>query len=78
MSTVVCRFFSEHSRGSVDPAIGFVVSVALGKVPNIIQIGSVSAELGHLVDRTRICESCFEDGKRIRLVGSVKKMLPFL
>ena len=32
MLTVVCRFFSEHSRGSVDPAIGFIVSMALVKV----------------------------------------------
>ena len=37
--------FSEHSRGSLDPAIVFVVSVALEKVPKIIQTGSVGAEL---------------------------------
>ena len=32
MCTVVCRFFSVHSGASLDPAIVFVVFVALGKV----------------------------------------------
>ena len=63
-------FFSVQWRGSIDPAIVFVVSVALGEVPQIIQISSVGAYLCHFVDRTRIffqatavnaCD-CFQNG----------------
>ena len=38
----------------MDTAIGFVVSVALGKASKIIKIGSMGAELGDLVGGTRI------------------------
>ena len=40
--------------GSIEPAIVFVVSVTLEKVSKIIQIHSIHAENGHLVDRMRI------------------------
>ena len=40
--------------GSIEPAIVFVVSVTLEKVSKIIQIHSIPAGKGHLVDRKRI------------------------
>ena len=46
--------FSVHSMGSIESAIVFVVSVTLAKVSKVIQIHTIHAEKGHLVDRMRI------------------------